>query len=199
MTNFSAAAADGRSCLVFIDGGVQCIDTLIDAVPGGARLVVLDPTQDGIAQMAAVFAEHSRLDEIHVLSHGAPGCIHLGSATLDAVSLDHYASRLRSIGAALKDDGDLLIYGCEVANGATGRHFIAQLAAVTGVNVAASSTLTGDTRFGGDWLLEHHIGHIRTAALHAPNFAGVLAAPAVIELSALNGTDGFPDQWRSRG
>lgn len=55
----------------------------------------------------------------------------------------HYENELAQIGAALNNAGDLLLYGCNVAQGELGQSFLARLAAATGADVAASDDLTG--------------------------------------------------------
>src|SRR5690606_10192345 len=63
------------------------------------------------------------------------------------------------------ESGDILIYGCNV--GADGDLLIAQLAEITGADVAASTTLTGSLAKGGDWVLESIIGAIESETLLA--------------------------------
>ncbi len=87
-----------------------------------------------------------------------------------------------------------MLYGCEVAQGKTGRAFIEQLAGLTGLNVAASTTLTGATDLGGDWLLESRVGMIQSSPLHLA-YQGVLAnyigTPADDVLNGSIGDDTF--------
>ncbi len=122
--------------------------------------------------MAAWAKNHSGYAAIHVLSHGAPGEIFLGTSVLDAAGLASQAETLAAIGKALTSDGDLLLYGCEVAAGEKGQDFIEQLAQRTGADMAASDDLTGQ---GGDWRLEHHVGPVGTEALAVAGYAHGLA------------------------
>ena len=57
---------------------------------------------------------------------------------------------------------DLLFYGCDVAATSDGQELIESMAALTGVDVAASDDLTGHADLGGDWLLEYSTGIIET-------------------------------------
>ncbi|MBK8386284.1 MAG: DUF4347 domain-containing protein [Candidatus Accumulibacter sp.] len=57
---------------------------------------------------------------------------------------ESYSSQLQSIGSSLTDSGDLLLYGCNVAQGDAGKLFIDSLAAaMSQADVAASNDLTG--------------------------------------------------------
>ncbi|WP_280154208.1 Ig-like domain-containing protein [Piscinibacter sp. XHJ-5] len=68
----------------------------------------------------------------------------------------------------------LLLYGCKVAEGETGRSFVDSLAAITGADVAASTDWTGSAAKGGDWQLEANTGPIDTEALSDAAYAHVL-------------------------
>src|SRR6266511_4883597 len=89
-----------------------------------------------------------------IVSHGSEGSITLGSTILDQGNVASYADALAQIGAALAPDGDIMLYGCDVAGGTTGQQFIDALARLTGADVAASTDLTGAAALGGDWTLE---------------------------------------------
>ncbi|HYD66501.1 DUF4347 domain-containing protein [Azospirillum sp.] len=148
---------------------------LVDGAPIGAEVVVLDGDADGLTQMAHWARTRTGFDAIHLLSHGEDGAILLGGLRLDRAAVTARRGELAELGAALAG-GDLLVYGCNVARGNAGAAFVAALAEATGANVAASATLTGDARLGGDWALEHAAGAVRTPPLGpVEGFGGVLA------------------------
>ncbi len=82
----------------------------------------------------------------------ANSCI--GDAVVNTGNLEHYSAALATIGNAPTTTGDILLYGCDVAQGDSGNEFITQLAAASGADVAASADLTGSAALGGDWMLE---------------------------------------------
>ena len=165
--------------VIFIDIGIADWQSLFDGAPEGAEIVTLDPTRDGLEQMAQWAQTHSGYDAIHIISHGSKGQIHLGNFTLDASAINLRASDLAQLGAALNEEGDLLLYGCEVASG-EGQDFITALAQATQADVAASDDLTGATSKGGDWVLEavSSEGAIQTQAFSAQDFLGALSTIA---------------------
>ncbi len=63
--------------VIFIDTGIDGWQTLVDGVPEGADIVTLDPSRDGLEQMAQWAQTHSGYDAIHIISHGSEGQIHL--------------------------------------------------------------------------------------------------------------------------
>ncbi|HDS1679051.1 TPA: DUF4347 domain-containing protein [Pseudomonas putida] len=165
-----------RQEVVFVDGQVGNVQQLLAGLSGNAEIVVLDPDKDGLQQMADYLKGREGLDAVHLLSHGADGTVQAGNVWLASSNLAEHRAALESIGAALKADGDLMIYGCEVGNSSTGQTFIEQLAAITGADVAASSDDTGTATLGGDWVLERSSGQIDTAALVVESYEGILAA-----------------------
>ena len=80
---------------------------------------------------------------IHIVSHGAQGKLYLGNSVITGNTLANHGSALATIGDSLSAQGDILLYGCEVAGGAAGQPFIQQLAAYTRADVAASINDTG--------------------------------------------------------
>ncbi|WP_344817009.1 DUF4347 domain-containing protein, partial [Marinobacter xestospongiae] len=166
--------------VAFIDTGLYDYQTLIEGVSEGIEVVLVAPDQDGIRVMAEWARTHHGFGAIHVLGHGYSGVQILGDATLSRDSLKRYQDELCRIGQALAKDGDILLYGCEVAKTAKGKSFVVALAEATGANIAASRTLTGAADFGGDWDFAVQIGAIATAVGFSGgairSYKGVLAA-----------------------
>jgi len=149
--------ADYRTEILFILDNLPNVQTLAAATPAGSTLVLLDGSGNALQQMADYLAAlpPASVDAIHLLSHGSEGSLQLGSLTLTADNLNESANVLRQIGSALTEDGDILLYGCNVAEGDAGMNFIGRLAQITGADIAASSDATGAADLGGDWVLEY--------------------------------------------
>lgn len=177
---------NGKKEVVFIEDNVADYQSLIDETNAGVEVVLLDSTQDGLSQMAEWAKTHSDYDAIHLISHGSEGQLNLGGLTLDASTVNTRSDDLAQLGAALNEEGDLLLYGCSVANG-EGQNFIEALAQATQADVAASDDLTGAVSLGGDWLLEKQSGVIETTDLSsgfADNYAHTLETITFIEDSS---------------
>ncbi|MCZ8221800.1 MAG: DUF4347 domain-containing protein [Acidovorax sp.] len=169
-----------RTGLIFIDGQLEGIDQLVQNLPAGFEVIVLDGSKNGIAQMAEYVAGRHGIDSIALISHGSPGAIQAGSVWLSAQNMRDHQSDLTRIGQSLAADGDLMFYGCKVADGEEGQELLETIAAITGADVAGSSDNTGTPLLGGDWVLERSVGHIETAALYGQAFSGyggLLAGP----------------------
>jgi Ca2+-binding RTX toxin-like protein len=161
--------------IVFIDAAVSDSQTLIAGLPNNSTYFVLDAQKDGIEQIEQFLAGYSNLYAIQILSHGSQGSLFLGNTVLSNNTLNQYQDQLANIGSHLKDTGDILLYGCNVAEGDTGLQFIDALAKATGADVAASTDLTGASALGGNWLLEAQTGSIEAATLHPQVYNAVLA------------------------
>ncbi|MDY6950218.1 MAG: DUF4347 domain-containing protein [Thermodesulfobacteriota bacterium] len=156
--------------IVFIDTSLPDHQTLMAGVSSQVEVILLEATGHGIAQMARALEAREGLDAIHIISHGAPGQVFLGSTVLDTDSLDDYIASLTAWGNALSSiasategltaNGDILLYGCSVGQGYEGRELVRQMALTTGADVAASTNPTGNKDYGADWILEHTIGSV---------------------------------------
>lgn len=168
---------NGRKEVVFIDTSVADYRDIAAGVNAGATVVEFDGSQDGLAQIAQWAEHNSGYDAIHIISHGGEGRLTLGTHILDHADLVKSTTQatLAEIGHALKADGDILLYGCNVAAGSVGQQFIADFAAATGADVAASTNVTGNAALGGDWVLESATGKITTTSLKVVNYQRLLA------------------------
>lgn len=144
-----ATAEQSRHELLFIEGNVADLQTLINSANPDTEIHVLDAAQDGLAQIAAILAGRSGIDALHLISHGSSGSLQLGTLSLNTQNLSDHAAALASIGRALSADADILLYGCEVGKGTTGAAFIDALAQATQADIAASDDLTGAANKGG--------------------------------------------------
>ena len=162
--------------IAFVDATVTNVQSLLAGIPSGVEVVLIDPAKDGIDQIAQALAGRQDIDAIHILSHGSEGQLQLGTANLNAESMaTTYKAELATIKAALSDSADILIYGCDFAQGADGDAAARELSRLTGADVAASTDDTGAAALGGDWVLETNIGSIETAALVIDPYNGVLS------------------------
>ncbi|AOR63733.1 putative Ig domain-containing protein [Pectobacterium wasabiae] len=170
-TSDVAVAGEGsRKEVVFIDTSLTDYQTLVDNVPSGVEVILLDGSKDGLSQLTEWAKTHSGYDAIHVLSHGGEGELQLGSLTLDSKTADARAADLATLGAALTESGDLLLYGCEVAQD-SGQSFVSLLGQITGADIAASTDNTG---LGGNWELEVQTGAIEAATLQMDSYQHTL-------------------------
>lgn len=169
----------------FIDAAVADGKQLAGQLPNGAEVHYLQAGSDGIEQIAQVLDGRTDISAIHIFSHGSEGQLQLGDATLNTTTMQgEYRDELASIGRSLSADGDILLYGCDFAEGQSGIAATQLLAALTNADVAASNDDTGAAKFGGDWQLEYSSGAIETTSVAVANWDHLMAPPVI----DLNGT-----------
>ena len=148
--------------VAFIDSRLDNIDSLIETLPN-TDIYVIREDSSGVHYISEVLSQYlpEQIDSIHIFSHGTAGVLQLGSSRLSTDELTGYQQELAAWGKA--NSGDVLLYGCNVAEGDIGINFIEQLAALTGADIQASTDLTGSADLGGNWDLEVSIGEIETS------------------------------------
>ncbi|MBE0620245.1 MAG: DUF4347 domain-containing protein, partial [Burkholderiales bacterium] len=155
-----APTTGARTEIVFVESDVADYRTLLNGINPGAEVHVLDASKDGLAQIAQILKGRSGIDAIQIVSHGSEASVQLGALTLTAQNLQDHAADLATIGGALTQDADILVYGCDVAKGSDGAAFVEALAQATQADIAASYDATGAADLGGNWRLETSSGHI---------------------------------------
>jgi hypothetical protein len=114
---------------------------------------------------------------MHILSHGEKNDLMLGTVALNSANIANYESELATIGQALSADGDILLYGCSIAQGSDGAALIGALAKDTQHAVAGSTDPTGAAALGGNWTLEYSTDKLHVAALDLVGYDGLLTRP----------------------
>ena len=198
VTSMEVAPIQRTNELVFVDTATHDYQQLIDDMRENAlaqgrdlQFVLIDPQQDGIRRITDTLAQNANLDAIHIISHAVDGAVQIGSAQLDLQTLEQRSTAIRTWGNALTKDGDLLIYGCDLAATSEGQRLVDAIADLTGADVAASEDPTGAASKGGNWKLEFTTGKIETpVAVSEAEQASwdALLAPPVVNLNGSSGT-----------
>jgi len=164
--------------IVFIDKGVQGYATITKELFKEYHLI--DTKQNGLAQVANILKTQKELDAIHIISHGKSGELLLGDSKVNSTTLQNYSNELKIIQESLKENGDILLYGCNVASGKKGEEFINFFAMRTSADIGASTNLTGAKDKGGDWVLERTRGSIDSKYLNVENYSETLTTKVTI-------------------
>ena len=177
--------------LVVIDGSVADKATLYRGLKPGVVAVEIDPSLPGLPQLAEALRGHRHLAAIHVVSHASAGVLLLGSSRITPENAHEQLAALSALREAVRPGADLLFYGCDLAAGSQGSTLLDIVRQQTGLDVAASSNLTGSPALGGDWDLEVVRGSIETSVAFSDkalkDFSEVLVASS--------GTKTFSSGW----
>lgn len=151
------ADAPGRE-LVIINSSVKDAQAIIDALGDNTDVLFLENGTDALDAINEYLdANGIKYDAIHIVSHGNAGYFVLNGEIIDAQSVANDPASWANIGKHLSDNGDIMIYGCNVAGNLDGQMLVSQIASLTGADVAASVDSTG---VNGNWDLEYSIGVI---------------------------------------
>lgn len=168
--------------LVIIDAAVEQPEFFVDHLGWGQTGILL-PSDSTLTTVTDQVTQYHNLRALHVISHGSPGQLHLGRTIVTAEYLQadqpeesavSPRSLLQAWGRAIAPDGDILIYGCEVAATPAGQALLHTLHHLTQADIAASSNLTGASGRHGDWQLENSIGTVTAVLPLANDYTTVL-------------------------
>jgi len=169
--------------ILFIDQGITQYQNLIQSLSRNVEIVYLAPDQDGMAAIASHLDGLEGIRGIHIVSHGGPGRLILGNTVFTADMLAERRQDLVKWSEALGPEGDILLYGCDVAKGLEGIRFVNRLADTLMAGISASNDPTGIPSLGGDWTLEYRrdveIEPVFSSSV-VKNFHSLLAAGQVI-------------------
>ncbi len=158
--------------LVIINDTVQDIDKIINSLSPNQEYLILNSDKNAMEQINDYLdASGKTYSAIHILSHGNAGYITLAGERYDASNFD--AAEWAAIGRHLTADGDILFYGCNLAENQAGRDFIDMVAEAADADVAGSTDSTG---INGNWELEYSHGIIDTLSISVDGYDGTLTA-----------------------
>ncbi|MEZ2280071.1 MAG: FG-GAP-like repeat-containing protein, partial [Microcoleus sp.] len=104
-----------------------------------------------IEQITNALADQKDIEAVHIVSHGSEGTLNLGTDIFNKELLEKKLEHLQQWGKALTANASIILYGCNVAAGESGSQFLTQLHQLTGANIAANTTTTGNRKLGGNW------------------------------------------------
>ncbi len=124
----------GRHELIVIDAAIEGAKDLIGDLQleegVNYHLEWITQGDSGIEQLTNLLDGYDSLSAIHVLSHGNEAALQLGASILDHQSLSQYSDDIATWAEALVPEGDLLLYGCNVALD-EGAQFVQSLSELT--------------------------------------------------------------------
>lgn len=160
--------------IAFIDDTLDDLATLHATLSKDVCVHLLSHEKNILSQISDVMSELAEINSIHIFTHGNSGEIKLGSNGLSLETLPMYGAELMTMSSAMTNDGEIYLYGCEVAFGKRGTAFVKMLGDITGLKVAAATHKMGHAELGGSWELDAKPS-VMENALHVSEWRGVLA------------------------
>ena len=175
--------------LVIIDGAIADKRAFYQDLKPNVKILEIDFTGDAIQQLVDAVKPFRQLAAVHLVTHAEKGRLYLGDVPVSAESMENNPTILAGIRQALKPGGDLLLYGCDLGQGAEGQQFLDIIKGQGNVDVAASDNKTGNGIDGSDWNLEIVRGDVDRQLPFSEkalkDFSGVLAFTGTIDFSSV--------------
>ncbi|MEL7331648.1 MAG: DUF4347 domain-containing protein, partial [Cyanobacteria bacterium J06560_2] len=140
--------------LIFIDSKVDDYHTLLKGIKDGYQAYILSADKDGVEQITQILTKFDTVETVHLVSHGEPGVLQLGATQLSSQNIHQYQPQWQTWANILSNEAQILLYGCQVAEGEASVEFIQTLSELTGSAIAASTTLVGNAEKAGNWELD---------------------------------------------
>ncbi|MCT8861369.1 DUF4347 domain-containing protein, partial [Shewanella xiamenensis] len=173
-----------NSILTVIDPGVDDWEVIADAVRAGDILVLRQdapPLQQIIDKLKAM----GQIKVLNIISHGNDGEIYLTDEKVSLANLQSHQQELKELGSLLAADGQMLLFGCDLAKSEMGKAFVEKLADLTGADVAGSVNVTGSglsaSNIESDWELEFFTGESSPSVAQTFNTKRLLAYTNVLQ------------------
>ncbi|HCE44940.1 MAG TPA: hypothetical protein DET40_15480, partial [Lentisphaeria bacterium] len=146
--------------IAFIDSSVRDASTIVSQLDSDVEVVYLS-RDNAFNDITDYLNGRTDVDSIHIISDAdyTTGGFFLGNETVDNDFVANHQDALAGWGNSMSVDGDIHIYGCNVAKDQVGKDLVTQIASLTGADVAASTDITG---LAGNWNLEYSSGTIET-------------------------------------
>ncbi|WP_193186591.1 DUF4347 domain-containing protein [Nisaea sediminum] len=132
-----------RRGYLVVDRGVRDSDILLAERDPSFQVIRLEKDGDPLGQIAVALAGERDVASLHILSHGEPGALILANTRVDTEILGRSSKYLDAIRSSLAWDADIVLYGCSVGAGNTGREFVDALEKRLGAEVLASALPVG--------------------------------------------------------
>lgn len=180
--------------LVFIDSSLPDHEILEASVDLQATAIIfLNPeNREGILKITEEIKKYSGLKSIHIVGHAKQAELTLGADSFWMDDLLMIQKELDSWKSHVQPYADLFLYGCSLAETEQGKEMVNLMASLTGMDVNASTNLTGPAAKNADWDLEYSTGSIESPVAFAEtikNYPHTLQSLTFSDLRNFNEVD----------
>ena len=132
----------------------------------GSKIVSLSG-KDGLKQLIENFRQNhkdSTYERIHLINHGSNDKLDIGTTKINSKNISYYKKQLEELGTYISNDGDIILWGCNIAETIDGEKLVDKLSIYTSADVAASKneTYSDNLKKLSDWDLEYKSGVIES-------------------------------------
>lgn len=150
--------------IAIVDTHIRNYEQLISYIEPNTIIETIPDNSNGIDIMINTVKKYNNINSLHILSHGFSGIAILGNSKLTEESISDYPY-LNEIHTHFAQDGEILMYGCNLAAYDKGYNFINKLADVTKLTVTASMNIVGHKSLRGSWDLNYSTGNTNRSVI----------------------------------
>ncbi len=173
---------DLQNELVVLDESMDNRKEIISSLNENVKIIILKQSNNQLKDLTDSLKSYQELTALHLLLCGKEGLIMLNGSPINNQNMGELSDELSQWKKSFRDNGDLLIYTCKLANTDGGKLVIRRLSAYTGLDVAASVNDTGNIGKESDWDLEFMSGPVEAASCF--NFQKIKKFPGKFQRSA---------------
>ncbi len=107
--------SDRLSSIVIIDPTIPDSQHIAIGIKPDTATYILENKTDAIEQITTILAQHQGIESLHIITHGSPGKIYLGTTELNSSNIENYSQQLQQWRNALTANASIILYGCNVA------------------------------------------------------------------------------------
>ncbi|MEG4108445.1 DUF4347 domain-containing protein, partial [Microcoleus sp. S13_C5] len=148
---YASQITNQKTEIVILDPTVPDRHHLANGIKPGTATYILESQPDAVEQITTILAQHTGIEALHIITHGSPGSLYLGTTELNSSNIHNHTQQLQQWRNSLTANADIILYGCNVAAGDRGHQFLTQVHQLTGANIAANPQPTGNSERGGNW------------------------------------------------
>ncbi len=136
--------------IIIIDSDIMQPDLLLRGLKRNADIHYLSAKENPINQISDILKKYTKINNLHLISHGGKGTLLLANNIYDANNIQDYKDLLVEWHNSFVKEGNLFLYGCEIAGNSAGKLFVDRLSQLTRLNLYASDNLTGSKHLLAD-------------------------------------------------
>lgn len=143
--------------LIILDDSIDNNQILKNNITNGMVLETIPQNTDSIQILFDIIQKYTNIESLHIISHGITGALQLGKQVLTMKTLENYTD-LKNLKTHFTNNGEILLYGCNIAAYDEGKEFVNILATITGLTITASTSIIGHKNLKGSWELNYSTG-----------------------------------------
>ena len=103
------------SSIAILDPTILDSHYLIQGIKPDTASYILENKTDAIEQITTFLAQHTGIESLHIITHGSPGKIYLGTTELNSSNIENYSQQFQQWRRALSANASIILYGCSAS------------------------------------------------------------------------------------